>query len=146
MKFKVGDYVRGISGSGFAITNERMIKGVIVEIRTTSFDIKVLKHESNNDWFINEVFTIDNKWADYFVKINNDVSRVNIEPKKVVNKIRKVVVEETKVAKLIRIDGVTIAIPVDTPIGVSRIHQDDKYIKEIGDSLAIGRLIMTYEK
>ena len=50
MKFKVGDIVRGISGSPYRVTNEQMTKGVVVS--TGDFGggydaiIKVLEHET----------------------------------------------------------------------------------------------------
>ena len=51
MKFKVGDIVRGISGSPYRVTNEQMTKGVVT--RTGDFGggydavITVLEHETN---------------------------------------------------------------------------------------------------
>ena len=50
MKFKVGDIVRGISGSPYRVTNEQMTKGIVTN--TGDFGggydaiIKVLEHET----------------------------------------------------------------------------------------------------
>ena len=51
MKFKVGDIVRGISGSPYRVTNEQMTKGVVTKIGDFGggYDavITVLEHETN---------------------------------------------------------------------------------------------------
>lgn len=51
MKFKVGDIVRGISGSPYRVTNEQMTKGIVTN--TGDFGggydaiITVLEHKTN---------------------------------------------------------------------------------------------------
>ena len=65
MKFKVGDIVRGISGSPDRVTNEQMTKGVVT--RTGDFGggydavITVLEHETKpND--VGREFLVDSEY------------------------------------------------------------------------------------
>lgn len=64
MKFKVGDIVRGISGSPYRVTNEQMTKGVVTS--TGDFGggydavITVLEHETKpND--VGREFLVDSE-------------------------------------------------------------------------------------
>ena len=51
-------------------------------------------------------------------------------------------IEQSKLAKYIMInDTITIAIPIDTPMGISFRHPDDEYNEEIGQALALKRML-----
>lgn len=65
MKFKVGDIVRGISGSPYRVTNEQMTKGIVTN--TGDFGggydaiITVLEHKTNpND--VGREFLVDSEY------------------------------------------------------------------------------------
>ena len=65
MKFKVGDIVRGISGSPYRATNEQMTKGIVTN--TGDFGggydaiITVLEHKTNpND--VGREFLVDSEY------------------------------------------------------------------------------------
>lgn len=56
-------------------------------------------------------------------------------------------IEQSKLAKYIMInETVTIAIPIDTPMGVSFKHPDDEYDEEISQALALKRMLESYNK
>ena len=51
-------------------------------------------------------------------------------------------IESNKLATYITInDTVTIAIPNEVPIGISKKHPEDEYNKEIGEALALKRML-----
>lgn len=50
-------------------------------------------------------------------------------------------IEQSKLAKYIMInEEVTIAIPIDIPMGISFKHSEDEYNEEVGQALALKRL------
>lgn len=53
-------------------------------------------------------------------------------------------IEQSKLAKYITVNNyITIAMPIDTPIGISFKHPDDEYDEEIGQALALKRMLET---
>lgn len=51
-------------------------------------------------------------------------------------------IEQNKLAKYITInDTMTIAIPIDTPMGISFKHPNDEYDEEMGQALALKRML-----
>ena len=69
MKFKVGDIVRGISGSPYRVTNEDMTKGVVVELEEFGYCenvmIKVLEHRTKPEE-IEETFSVNSKYFELY--------------------------------------------------------------------------------
>ena len=65
MKFKVGDIVRGISGSPYRVTNEQMTKGVVTKIGDFGggYDavITVLEHETKS-YAVGSEFLVDSEY------------------------------------------------------------------------------------
>ena len=58
MKFKVGDIVKGMPGNDYAVTDENMYKGEVVEVFDSGMVIKVLDHKSKE--FVGEKYTVEN--------------------------------------------------------------------------------------
>ena len=60
MKFKVGDIVRGVSNSPYAITDENMTKGEVVSVRRFScgddIQVKVLEHKTKPEAIGRQIF------------------------------------------------------------------------------------------
>ena len=52
--FQVGDFVRGKENNGYAVTNEKMLKGLVVGVKGYQIKVKVLEH-------------VDSKTGAYFV-------------------------------------------------------------------------------
>ena len=65
MKFKVGDIVRGISGSPYRVTNEQMTKGVVVELEGFGYCedvmVKVLEHKTKPEE-IGHIFSVNSQF------------------------------------------------------------------------------------
>ena len=88
------------------------------------------------------------KYENYkeFISINPSMKEKLIEVTPITNHKTPVKqpdwnIEQSKLAKYIMInDEVTIAIPIDTPMGISFKHPDDEYDEEIGQALALKRL------
>lgn len=49
MSISVGDFVKGLPGNGYGITNEKMTRGVVTEVYGDNrIRVKVLEHENDN--------------------------------------------------------------------------------------------------
>ena len=44
---KIGDFVKGLPGSPYRVTTEKMIRGVVVDVNNNFIIVKVLEHEEN---------------------------------------------------------------------------------------------------
>ena len=96
----------------------------------------------------NGVFYYDNGFSSCiyknytdFINRNPNMSKFLIEIPLETTKEPDWQIEQSKLAKYIMInETVTIAIPINTPIGISFRHPDDEYDEELGQTLALKRL------
>lgn len=61
MNISVGDFVKGLPGNGYGITNEKMTKGVVVNTSSTEIRVTVIDHEDDRTgsfWVNSEKFEV----------------------------------------------------------------------------------------
>ena len=47
MDIKVGDFVKGVPGSGYGVTNEAMMRGIVTDTNGSKIHVRVINHTSN---------------------------------------------------------------------------------------------------
>ena len=63
MDFKVGDKIKGLRGTGYAIVNENMLMGEVIKVSSDGMLIKILKH--TNEKFNDKDFFVENSKKDF---------------------------------------------------------------------------------
>lgn len=103
MDFKVGDKIKGLRGTGYAIVNENMLMGEVIKVSSYGMLIKILKHTNKNfenkEYFAEnskEYFALVNEKRNFFKRLPNDftgtLSVENgyiVENKEILDKVEK---------------------------------------------------------
>lgn len=103
MDFKVGDKIKGLNDNGYAITNENMLIGEVLNTYGGFLIVKILKHtdkncEGENYWVKNskKYFALVNEEKTFFKRLPNDYTGTLeiengyiVENKEILDKVEK---------------------------------------------------------
>ncbi len=103
MDFKVGDKIKGLNDNKYAITNENMLIGKIINADSAGMMIKILKHTNkdfeNKEYFAEnskEYFALVNEERNFFKRLPNDFTGTLeiengyiVENKEILDKVEK---------------------------------------------------------